>query len=107
MDFLFGSPWFVVIFGTFVFVVGLTLLLGLLFDRHKVIGYSLAGIFQCFLFAAVLMAIQFGFFSAVWAPNFICAVIVGALYVRWKIKHEYMDLHHKRRAKGLDEHPHQ
>lgn len=94
LDFLFGSTWFIIIFGLYVVYCGVMLLWGGIRNNYKVTSHGLLATFQAFVFASVLMAIQYGFVVSAWAPNAVCAVVIAIIYMRWRFKHNYVDLKH-------------
>lgn len=68
--------------GTIFFISGAWLVLAKALHKHKQVGYSLMAVYLCFLFAAILNWLALG--PAFAWPNFICALVMGALYLRWK-----------------------
>jgi len=78
-----------VILGIIIFCSGFTLFLGKILKKRRVQGWGLFAIYNCYLFAGLLNWYALGW-SAAWS-NLLGAVIVGALYLRWKYHIYYYD----------------
>lgn len=88
LDALYGNHWFFIAFGTFVLMDGVALFIGQMLKKSRLIGLGLYGTYMAFLCAAVLQYIQtLNIVSAV--TNGIAALLVGVLYLRWRMTHDY------------------
>lgn len=88
LDALYGNHMFFIAFGVFIFLDGFVLLIGQLFKRSRLIGMGLFGTYIAFLCATVLQFIQTQDPVSA-AMNFVAAVLVGILYLRWKMTHDH------------------
>ena len=88
---LYSSRLSLSIFGLIFFLSGATLFYGKVTKSKKWTGAGLFVIFACFLFSAILDT------AARHSPsigNFVCAVIMALLYLRWRFKTAYIDPNH-------------
>lgn len=72
---------------------GLGLLIGKLTKNKCLTGRSLMAIFCCFLFASLLQGQAYGWGFHAWIPNAIAAVLVGLLWLWWRFKTHYINVH--------------
>lgn len=94
LGFLYSTRISLVIFGIIFFVSGATLLIGKIRKSRKWTGRGLLYIYYCFLFASIINGISSYGAVAEWLPNAILALITGALWLRWKLKTEYVNPKH-------------
>jgi hypothetical protein len=78
-------------FGVVFFLSGLTLFYGKARRSRRWTGHGLMAVFCCFWFAAILETIAD---NSVSYGNFIAALILAALYLRWKFKMTYINPRH-------------
>lgn len=88
LDALYGNQWFFIAFGAFVFFDGAVLFFGQATKKSRFIGMGLFGTYTAFLCATVLQFIQTQEYVSA-ASNFIAALLVGVLYLRWKLTHDH------------------
>lgn len=78
-----------VILGIIIFLSSAALFFGKLFKHHVLQGWGLFAVYNCYLFAGLLNWYAVGW-AAAWS-NLLGALIVGALYLRWKYHIYYSD----------------
>lgn len=83
-----------VTFGIIFFLSGAALLYGKIKRCRKWTGWGLMAIYCCFTFATLLNFIAFGVAPSEWLGNAIGMVVVGALWLRWRFKTEYINPNH-------------
>jgi len=91
LGFIYESRLALSIFGIIFFLSGAMLFYGKFMKSKKWTGAGLFAIFACFLFSACLDT------AARHTPsigNFVCALIMAALYLRWRFKTAYIDPNH-------------
>lgn len=91
LGFIYSSRLALSLFGMAFFLSGATLLYGKLYRSKKFTGLGLLFVFVCFFFSAILET------TARHTPsigNFVCSLIVAALYLRWRMKTAYIDPNH-------------
>lgn len=88
LDSLYGNHWFFIIFGAFVFLDGAILFIGQIMKKSRLIGMGLFGTYTAFLCATVLQFVQTQDMVSA-ASNFVAAMLVGVLYLRWKMMHDH------------------
>lgn len=91
---LYSSRIALICFGLVFVASGLTLLYGKIRKKRKWVGNGLLSIAGCFLFGALLNGFTLGWPVGAWLWNAILALIVSALYLRWRFKTEYVDPNH-------------
>lgn len=84
------------ILGSLIFLSGFTLLVGKLMKSRKWTGRGLFAVYLCYLFATILNFIAYSGDPALWLGNAIGFIVVGALWLRWKFKTEYVNPRHFR-----------
>lgn len=89
LDWMLNSRISLMIFGTLFFISGLTLFLGKVLKKYDWTGRGLMMVYLSFLFAALVNTFAIGWNEG--SYNFIAAMIVGALYLRWKHHFWYFD----------------
>lgn len=94
LGYIYSTRITLVIFGIIFFLSGCALLYGKIKKSRKWTGRGLYAIFLIFVFATILQAIAYHFAPGYWFSNFVFAVITGALWLRWKLKTEYVNKHH-------------
>lgn len=88
---VYSSKWSLICLGLIIFLSGLWLFLGKIRKRRKQTGQGLMAVFCCFLFAGMLNSVAFG---ALDSGNFIAALVMGLLYLRWRFKTAYINPDH-------------
>ena len=73
---------------------GAMLFYGKMRHSRKWTGRGLMCIYLCFVFAALIQGIAYGWHPPYWVSNMIMALITGALWLRWRIKTAYIDPRH-------------
>lgn len=94
LGFIFAHRLTLVAFGMIFSCSGFTLLIGKLRKRRKIVGAGLLAIYLCFFFSTFLNGAAFGWVMDAWLANAIATLITGALYLRWRMKTEYIDPKH-------------
>jgi hypothetical protein len=84
---IYENHWSLIVLGIIIALSGLTLFVGEVLRKRRVIGHGLFACYMCLLFAGILNWVGLGWQDA-W-PNLIAALIVGALYLRWKYRIYY------------------
>ena len=96
LHFIYGTRVGLVCFGLVVVACGLTLIYGKVRRSRQWTGRGLMAVYCSFLFATLIQIAAFGFSPEYWLINAVCAVIAGALWLRWKFKTEYINPAHFR-----------
>lgn len=91
LGYIYTHRWALVSLGTIFTASGLALLYGKITRSRHWIGYGLLSIFACFLFAFILNTGSSQGFD--WG-NAMAAVVVGALFLRWRFKTSYINPNH-------------
>lgn len=91
MKLLYGTRTGVIIVGLIIAASGLILLVGKIRKSKKLHGRGLFYTYLCFFFAAILNYIAYSGDPTVWVSNVIMAAIIAALWLRWRLKTEYLD----------------
>lgn len=91
LGFIYESRAALSIFGVIFFLSGAVLFYGKMMKRKKWTGVGLFSIFACFLFSGILDTVARGTPSI---GNFVCSIIMAALYLRWRFKTAYIDPNH-------------
>lgn len=99
LGWLYSHPIPLTIFGIIIFVSGAWLVYGKIRKSRKRIGEGIMATFLCFLFFGVLNTLAYGIAGG--GANFIAAVVMGLLYLRWRFKTAYIDPRHF--AKDVEE----
>lgn len=89
LGFFYSTRATLVVIGVIIFLSGLTLMVGKIKKNRELTGHGLFAVYLCYLFAFFLNWYALGWWAA-WS-NGICAVILGALYIRWKYQILYPD----------------
>ena len=92
LGFIFGNRVPLVMFGLWFSSSGAALFYGNLKKRRRVVSWSLMSIYLSFLFGAVISGVASDWHILAWLPNFIASLSVGALWLWWRMKTEYIDL---------------
>lgn len=104
LGFIYENRWVIASFGVLFFISGLTLFIGKIMKRRRVIGHGLFMVYVCFLFSFILNWVGLSFYAA--SGNLIGSFIVGALYLRWKYYiYYYQPCPHEIRGKMMDSEP--
>lgn len=90
MHILYGTHLGLIIAGLIIAASGLTLLVSKIKKLKKTHGRGLFYVYLCYLFATILNFIAYGG-TASWVGNAIGILVVGALWLRWKFKTEYVN----------------
>lgn len=93
MHFIYGSHLALMTLGIIIFLCGFTLLYGKLRNSRVWTGRGLWLIYCCFLFGAVLNGVAYSWAPHMWVPNAAFALITGLIWLRWKFRTEYIDVH--------------
>ena len=91
LGYIYGHRESLIAFGVIFFLSGFALFYGKIRRSRKWTGRGLFAIFNCFLFAGILNTLALGFPST---ANFVAAVVVGGLWLRWKLKVSYLNPNH-------------
>ena len=95
LGWLYSSRYHLVFYGTTFFVAGFTLFWGKIRKPRKWTGRGLLWIYLSFVFATLMNLLAWGFgMPGAWVGNLLASIIVGALYLRWRFKTEYIDPKH-------------
>lgn len=95
---IYSSRVSLVILGIIFFLSGCALLYGKIRKSKRWTGYGLMAIYCCFIFAALMNGVAFGFQNyGVWVWNAGIGFIMGMLYLRWKFKVSYLNPRHFQR----------
>ena len=94
LGYIYSTRASLIIFGVIFFVCGAMLLYGKVRRSRKWTGLGLFYIFICFLFATLLNAVAYSFAPGYYLGNLVFTIVVGALWLRWKLKTEYINPKH-------------
>ena len=94
LGFIFAHRISLIAFGAAFAGSGLTLLIGKIKRSRRLTGKGLLAIYLCFVFGGILNGMSFDWALASWLPNILASLVVGALWLRWKMKTEYIDPKH-------------
>jgi hypothetical protein len=95
MQAIYTSRISLVIIGLVIFLAGLILLIGKIKRSRKLVGRGLWAVYCCFVFATILNFLAYHD-PSYWVGNLVMAIVVGALWLRWKFKTEYVNPKHFR-----------
>ena len=95
MHAIYGTRIGVVVVGLIIVISGGALMIGKIRKSNKEHGRGLFYVYLCFFFAAILNAVAYAGDPTVWVSNAIMAVIMGVLWLRWRMKTEYITFRHK------------
>ena len=91
LGFLFASRLCLIGLGCILAGSGITLLYAKLTRSRRWTGRGLMYVYLCFVFAALLNILSSGTLTFdIWGPNIVMSLIVGALYLRWRLKTHYI-----------------
>ena len=94
---LYSSRLILVALGAIFAYCGGMLLYGKIRKSRKWTGRGLMAIYLCFVFAVLIQLSAYGFGDpSQWVGNLIASIIIGALWLRWKFKTEYIKTNHFR-----------
>jgi intracellular septation protein A len=91
MRVLYGTRTGVIIVGLVIVISGLVLMIGKIRKSKRQHGRGLFCTYLCFFFAAILNAVAYAGDPTVWVSNAVMALIIGALWLRWRLKTEYIN----------------
>jgi|SRR6478609_542013 len=97
LGFIYSSRVTLVILGALFAAAALSLLYGKIRRSRKWTGRGLMNIYLCFLFATIIQGAAYAWMPGYWIPNAIVTVIVGLLWLRWRMKTAYINPKHFRR----------
>lgn len=96
LGWIYGNPYSLAVLGLLVFVSGAILLYGKVRRSKRWTGRGLFYCCACFLFAAILNAVAYVGDPTYWVGNAVAALVMAALWLRWKLKQVYVSPNHFR-----------
>lgn len=94
LGWLYSSRLTLIIFGFIFLASGLMLLWGKIRRSKKWVGHGLLAIYLCFLFATLIQFVARPNVVIEYLPNLIGSLVIGALWLRWKMKTKYINPKH-------------
>lgn len=85
------------IIGLIIFASGAMLMWGKVRKSKVWTGRGLMWVYMCFLFAAAINYVAFSGAPETWVSNLVMGIIMGALWLRWKFKTQYINPNHFKR----------
>jgi len=72
---------------------GLYLGAGMVKQKRNWVSRALMMIFCCFLFGSILQGQAFSWALSYWLPNAIATLVVGLIWLRWRFRISWINLH--------------
>lgn len=88
--FIYNTRTGLVLFGIWFFLSGATLLYGKIRNKQKWVGVGIGNIALAYLFGFILQVVALPEDVFTWIANLVLFIIMSALYLRWRLKYNYI-----------------